>query len=183
MKMMDRDIEIVKFLKEVGVADTRTISTLFFNGGIRRCNQRLNTLKDNKKLKVFRENILSQNIYYIGRKPSNWKHKIVFSQLLAELKTKEIEILKYRCPLKCGNVIADGFIAIRVDNINKIYFVEVERTKKLDIDKYIELYYSRKWKELFPIMPSILCITDSKVKNNSRLDIKSCKLNLEDLII
>ncbi|WP_297136392.1 hypothetical protein [Terrisporobacter sp.] len=73
MKMMDRDIEIVKFLKEVGVADTRTISTLFFNGGIRRCNQRLNTLKDNKKLKVFRENILSQNIYYIGRKPSNWK--------------------------------------------------------------------------------------------------------------
>ncbi|WP_297136390.1 hypothetical protein [Terrisporobacter sp.] len=109
--------------------------------------------------------------------------KIVFSQLLAELKTKEIEILKYRCPLKCGNVIADGFIAIRVDNINKIYFVEVERTKKLDIDKYIELYYSRKWKEVFPIMPSILCITDSKVKNNSRLDIKSCKLNLENLII
>lgn len=183
MKITERDIRILEFLKEVNIADTKTLSTLFFNSSLRRCNQRLKILKDHKKIKCFRENILSPNIYYIGRKPKSWKHKIVFSQLLAELKLQGIEILKYRCPFKVASVIADGFIAINVDGINRIYFVEVERTKELDVDKYIDLYYSRKWKEFFPVMPSILVISDKKVSNINVLDIKSCKLDLEDLIV
>lgn len=183
MKITERDIKILEFLKEVNVADTKTLSILFFNGSIRRCNQRLKILKDHKKVKCFRENILSSNIYYMGRKPVNWKHKIVFSQLLGVLQLNEITILKYRCPFKVSSVISDGFICINVDGINKIYLVEVERTKHLDINKYIELYYSREWRKIFPIMPSILVITDKKVSDNKILDIKVCKLNLENLIV
>lgn len=181
MKITERDIKILEFLKEVNVADTKTIAILFFNGSIRRCNQRLKILKDHKKIRCFRENILSPNIYYIGRKPINWKHKIVFSQLLGVLQLNDITILKYRCPFKVGSVIADGFIAINVKGINKIYFVEVERTKKLDINKYEQLYHSMEWKFVFPIMPSILVISDKKVLKNTILDIRSCKLNLEDI--
>lgn len=181
MKITERDIKILEFLKEVNVSDTKTLSILFFNGSLRRCNQRLKILKDHKKIKCFRENILSPNIYYIGRKPTNWKHKIVFSQLLGVLQLNNIKILKYRTPFIVGNIIADGFIAINVDGINRIYFVEVERTKKLDTDKYIDLYYSRKWKDIFPVMPSILLITDKGFKNNSVLDIKKISLNLENI--
>lgn len=181
MIITERDIKILEFLKEVNVSDTKTISILFFNGSIRRCNQRLKILKDHKKIKCFREDILSPNIYYIGRKPTNWKHKIVFSQLLGVLQLNNIKILKYRTPFIVGNIIADGFIAVNVDGVNKIYFVEVERTKKLDTDKYIDLYYSRKWKELFPVMPSILCISDKKVRDSSILDIKNINLNLDSI--
>ena len=181
MKITERDIKILEFLKEVNVADTKTLSILFFNGSIRRCNQRMKILKDNKKVKYFRENILSPNIYYIGRKPANWKHKIVFSQLLGMLQLNNIKILKYRTPFICGSVIADGFIAININGVNKIYFVEVERTKKLDIDKYLDLYYSRKWKDFFPVIPSILCISDKKISKSNILDIININLNLDNI--
>ena len=184
MKITERDMKILDFLKEVNVADTKTLSILFFNGSIRRCNQRLKILKDHKKIKCFRENILLPNIYYVGRKPTNWKHKIVFSQLLGVLKLNKVNILKYRTPFICGSVIADGFIAINAHGVNKIYFVEVERTKKLDTGKYIDLYYSRKWKDFFPIMPSILCISDRKINTDRNvLDIKTCKIDLSNLQI
>ena len=48
--------------------------------------------------------------------------------------------------------------------------------------KYIDLYYSRAWKDKFPVMPRILVITDKKVKTDSKLDITVCKLDLSDLI-
>ena len=62
----DRDKEIKEFLKEVSVADTRTISSLFFNGtGIRNCQKRLKQLVDAKYIKCYRENVISQNVYFI----------------------------------------------------------------------------------------------------------------------
>lgn len=183
MIITERDEKIREFLKEVSVADTKTISILFFNGSLRACQNRLKKLVDIKYIKCFRESIPGQNIFYIGRKPKSWKHKIVFSQLLSELKLKDIEILKYRTPLKVGPVIADGFIAINENGINKIYLIEVERTKNFNVNKYIDLYYNRKWKDLFPIFPSILVITDKKIEVNDKLNITTCKLDLSNLKI
>lgn len=183
INITDRDKEIKYFLRAVIVADTNTISILFFNGSIRSTQQRLKLLVDNKYIKVFRENILSQNIYYINKKPSSWKHKIIFSRLLSKLKESNLEVLKYVTPLKIGNVIADGFIAINNNGKNEIYFVEVELTKYFDLKKYEDLYYSRKWKDKFPIMPNILVISDKKVKTNEKLNISSCKLDLSDLMM
>ena len=43
----DRDMKIKEFLKEVGVADTRTLSTLFFpNTTMRNAQKRLKQLVD-----------------------------------------------------------------------------------------------------------------------------------------
>ena len=183
MIITDRDRKIKEFLKEVGVADTKTISILFFNDGIRRCQQRLKILTDHNYINFFREGIPGQNIFYTGRKPKNWKHKIIFSQLLAQLKSQNIKILKYRTPLKVGPVIADGFIAVNDKGENKIYLVEVERTKLFNINKYIDLYYSRKWKELFPVFPGILVITNKKVEKYNKFNIITCKLDLSNLKI
>ena len=139
----DRDMKIKEFLKEVGVADTRTLSTLFFsNTTMRNAQKRLKQLVDAKYIKCCRQNVISQNVYFT-KKPSNVQHKIKFSQLLAEIEQQNIELLKYRCPYKIGGVIADGLIVIKDRGKVKIYFVECERTKKLDISKYESLYYSR----------------------------------------
>ena len=182
IKFTDRDIEIKEFLKKVVVADTETIHQIFFpNASLRTCQARLKLLVDYKFIKAFREDILSQNIFYINKKPSSYKHKIVFSKLLGELHKQGIEILKYVTPLKVGNIIADGFIAINVNEEPRIYLVEVELTKYFDTKKYIDLYYSRAYKEKFPVMPKILVITDKKVKVENKLDITVCKLDLSNL--
>ena len=179
----DRDKKIKEFLKEVSVADTRTISILFFNGTtMRNAQKRLKQLVDIKYIKSYRENVISQNVYFI-RKPKNIPHKIKFSQLLAEIKLQNIELLKYKCPFSIGDVIADGLIVIKDRGKVKIYFVEVERTKKLNINKYMDLYYSRTYKDKFPIMPRILVISDKKCPTNDVLTIKNSKWDLSDLKI
>ena len=182
IKLTDRDLEIKEFLKKVVVADTETIHRIFFpNASLRTCQARLKLLVDYRFIKSFREDILSQNIYYLNKKPSSYKHKIVFSRLLGELHKQNIEVLKYITPLKVGNIIADGFIAANINGEPKIYLIEVELTKYFDTNKYIDLYYSRTYKEKFPIMPNILVITDKKVKTDSKLNITVCKLDLSDL--
>lgn len=178
----ERDEKIKQFLEEVGVADTKTLSTLFFpNTTIRNCQKRLKQLTDNNYIKVYRENMLSQNVYFV-KKPKNIPHKIKFSQLLAELKIQNIEVLKYKCPFAIGTVIADGLIVVKKEDV-KIYFVEAERTKTLNIKKYLELYYSRSYKEKFPVMPSILVITDKTVPKSDELHIVKCNWNLENFNI
>lgn len=182
IKLTERDIMIKEFLKDVVVANTDTLHKIFFKeASLRTCQSRLKMLVDYRYIKVFRENILSQNVYYLNKKPSSYKHKIIFSQLLGKLHEINVDVIKYVTPLKVGNLIADGFIAINVNGENKIYFVEVELTKYFDLDKYLDLYYSRKYKEKFPVMPSILVITDKKVKMDNKLDIKICKLDLSNL--
>lgn len=176
-----RDEKIKNFLKEVTVADTKTIHTLFFTGTtMRNAQKRLKQLVDAGFIKCYRQNIISQNVYYL-RKPKNIPHKIIFSQLLAEIKIKNIELLKYRTPFSIGNVIADGLIVIRKHEEIKIYFVEVERTKKLDVKKYLDLYYSRAYKEKFPTMPSIL-VLGKRPQENNVLDIVHFE-NIKEVVL
>ena len=180
----DRDEKIKHFISDVGVCDTKTLHILFFpNTTIRNAQKRMKQLVDANYIKCYRENVISQNVYFI-RKPKNIPHKIKFSQLLAEIKMQNIELLKYKCPFSIGDVIADGLIVIKDRGKVKVYFVEAERTKKLDVSKYENLYYSRAWREVFPVMPRILCITDKKINTDNKvLNIRVCKWDLSDLKI
>lgn len=178
IRLTSRDEKIKSFLEEVTIASTSTISEIFFNGSTRSCQYRLRQLVDYKVIKSFRPSIIEENLFYVKNKPRNYKHKIIFSSLLAELHRLNVEVLKYRCPYRIGEIIADGLIVIRINGKVKIYFVEGELSKKLDVNKYEDLYYSRKWKEVFPVFPSILCITNkSIVIDHKVLDIR--KVNLE----
>ena len=181
IRITKRDEDIKKFLNEVVIADTKTLSILFFEDSIRGAQKRLKMLVDNDYIRCFRETVWEQNLYYSRQRPRNWKHKIVFSQLLGKLKQLDLEVLKYKSAYKIANIIADGLIIIRVNEEVKIYFVEIERTKKLNTDKYIELYYSRSYKEFFPVMPSILLITDNNYKEDTILDIVKVDYNLNNL--
>ena len=183
MVITERDEKIKEFLTEVGVADTKTLSILFFNGSLRSCQNRLKKLVEINYIKCFREGIPGQNIFYTGRKCINYKHKIVFSKLLAELKNKNIEVIKYKCPLKIDYIIADGFIAIKKDDLVELYLVEVELTKNFNLNKYLDLYYFKKYKQKFPVMPNILVVSNKPVKTDNALNIKKCKLDLSDLKI
>lgn len=186
IRLTDRDKKIKSFLEEVTIASTSTISEIFFNGSLRSCQYRLRQLVDYKIIKSFRPSIIEENLFYIKNKPRNYKHKLIFSDLLRELHRLNIEVLKYRCPYviesNAGTVIADGLIVIRTDQV-KIFFVEGELSKKLNVSKYESLYYSRReWKEIFPVYPSILCISNRPVvTDHNVLDIRKVNLNFDKL--
>lgn len=177
----ERDKEIIQFLKDFKVATTTTIADIYFNSSIRPCQRRLKHLSEHGYIKSYQENIITEKIHYVRKKPVNLKHALILSEFIAKLKINNIEILKYKVPYKIDNVIADAFIAIKVNNQNYIYFVEVENTKKFDLDKYEKLYYSRTWKDIFPIFPGIIVISDKQVKNNNKFNIINIKLDLKDL--
>ena len=177
-----RDERIIEFLKNVTVADTTSLYKIFFakTSGLRVCQERLLKLVKARYIKRFRSDIFSEYIYYIDKKPSSYLHKIVFSQLIAKMTEQNIEIVKYKTPLKLHNIIADGFIVYN-DNGLKMAFIEAERTKYFDEDKYNKLYYSRDWKKNFNEFPDIWIITDKKVKvKNQRFNINVFKLDLSD---
>lgn len=184
IKITDRDEKIKQFVQNTGCCDTNTIANIFFNGGIRNCQKRMKLLTENGFIKVFRPSIFEQNIFYVKIKPRNWKHKIVFSQLIGELHKLNVEILKYKTPYKINDCIADGIVVIRIDNEIRIFYVEVELSKKLNTDKYIKLHYERAYKEAgLPFEPSILVITDKNINtDNTVLDIRKVNLNFEGLL-
>ncbi len=181
MQIQERDLQIIDFLKRVVVADTETIRRIFFpKCTIRTCQIRLKKLEEAKKIKSFRESITDPKIYFINRKPSSYKHKIVFSRLIGELTKQNIEIIKYKTPLKLHNIIADGFIIYKTNTV-KMAFIEVCRNDYFNLNKYEDLYYSRAWKQNFKEFPQIIVIGDKKVKTNDKFDFKICKLDLSDL--
>lgn len=169
--MQERDFQIIEFLNNNKVADTETLSHIFFNGSIRSCQHRLKKLSTNGDIKSFRENILSQNIYYTKRKPSSYKHALKVTQFIAELKKLGIEILKIKTPFLCGNIIADSLIVCRINDDIKIIWLEVELTKFFNLTKYEDLYYSRVWKDILPTFGDIVVVTDKKVNTNRTFNI------------
>lgn len=186
IKLTDRDVKIIEFLKNNKCADTETISHIFFNGSLRSCQHRLKKLCDNGDLKSFRENILSQNIYYVKKKPSSYKHALKVTQFIAELHKLGIEVLKVKTPYAIGNMIADSLLVVRVNGEIKILWLEVELTKFFNLSKYEDLYYSRKWKEALPNFGSIVVVSRKKVKTNDKFNVIKIDTdfsNIEDLIL
>lgn len=186
VKLQDRDVKIIEFLKDNKCADTMTLSNIFFNGSLRSCQHRLKKLCDNGDLKVFRENILSSNIYYVKKKPSSYKHALKVTQFIAELYKLGIEVLKVKTPYAIGNMIADSLLVVRVNGEIKILWLEVELTKFFNLSKYEDLYYSRKWKEALPNFGSIVVVSRKKVKTNDKFNVIKIDTdfsNIEDLIL
>lgn len=185
VKLQDRDIKLIEFLKSNKVATTETISHIFFNGSIRATQNRLKKLVDSGHLKAFRPDILSQNIYYKTKKPSSYKHALKVTEFIAELHKLGIEILKIKTPFKCGNLIADSVLVVKVNGEVKIIWLEVELTKFFNLTKYEDLYYSRAWREVLPSFGSIVVVTDKKVKTNDKFNIIKIDTkfnNIQDLI-
>ena len=171
VRLQQRDNEIIEFLKNCKCADTFTIHNIFFKGALRTTQLRLQKLEEAGYIKSFREDILKPKIYYVKNKPKSYKHAIKVSQFIGELHKQNIEILKYKVPYKIGNIIADGLFVIRVNEDVKILFLEVELQKYFNLNKYNELYYSRAWKEVFPVFPKIVVVSDKRVDTDKKFNI------------
>ena len=175
-------IKIRDFLKEVSVADTSTINTLFFNNSIRSCQRRLKQLTDYKFIKRMDRTYLNQEyLYYVSKIPTQLEHKLIFAQFLGKLKEIGADIIKYRATFKVCNIIPDGFVAFTCNNRNYITLVEVERTKDFNLDKYLDVINTEEFKKVFPVVPFITVISNKEVSSNKKLDIVNVKLDFSDI--
>lgn len=179
--LTDRDKQIIEFLNDFKCATTTTISNMFFNGSLRPTQRRLKNLREHGYIRSYQVDILSENIHYIKKRPTQLQHSLILSSFISELKKADIEILKYKVSYKLENIIADCFLAIRYKEKNHIYFVECENTKSFNISKYEELYFNRAWREVFPIFPSIIVISDRTVKKSNSFNVIDIKLDFRDI--
>lgn len=181
LKITERDKEIIKFLEDFKVADTNSISKIFFNEKIRVTQNRLKKLKDNKFINSDKTYYSYQNIFYVRKKPSQIRHSLLLTQFIAELHSRNLDIEKYKVPFKICNIIADCLIVIKVKDYYKILFVEIENTKTFDLGKYLKLKEHEEFKSKFPIMPDIVVVTDKKIKTNDNLNIIKIKTDFSDI--
>lgn len=171
-----RDTELLELIEKLRVIDLFVADTMIFTNtkGTRVAQRRLTTLVEYKKLKRWRPNQISPYVYYLGRKPSNIDHAILLSRFVAHLKLLDADILKIKRELLIGEGIRiDLFIAYKLNNKNYISIVECENTKNFN-DKYKKLeeyYLNNSYKELFPTMPQIICITDKSFIENEALNV------------
>ena len=169
--LQTRDKELIQFLKDFKCATTSTLTKMFFKGSSRVAQRRLKALGEHGYIKSYQENVITDKVHYVRKKPTQLKHSLILSDFIGELRSHGIDIIKYKCPLKISNVIADCFIAIRYNDKNHIFFIEVENTKSFDCKKYEDLYYSRKYKESFPVMPNIIVISDRKITKSNNFKV------------
>lgn len=172
--LTERDNQIIEFLNQYKCATTSTISDLFFNGSRRPTTRRLKHLKEHGFIKSSQEFVSVEQVHYINKKPSQLKHSCICSQFVSKMKI-ENNIIKEKIEFKIGSVRADILL---ITEEPKIYLIEVCNTKPFDLNKYIKLKRSMIWKDIFPIFPDIIVISDKKINKSNEINIIEYDLNL-----
>ena len=185
--LTDRDKRILDLVEQLKVVDVFTVDNILFKNTKcnRVCQRRLTTLSEFKRIKRWRPNQISSYIYYLGRKPGNIDHALLVSHFVAYIHKLGGEVVKLKREwLIHEGIRVDLFIAYKLNNKNYIAIVEAENTKSFDskYEKLEEYYLSNSYKELFPTMPKIICITDKPFKISSldviKIDTKFSNIDL-----
>lgn len=190
----------MQFVEEYGSITISQCYKMFYNNakyGYDIARRRLNKLVAYGKLKVTRDNMLGQNVYYVNRKLSS--HDLIVLDFYAELVRTgaNIVLFKQRYPWMGGKLVSDAFVCY-VFNGN-LYFniVEVVKTHSVDVDKYLELYKSGEaqricceiykrlgGKEDYDGFPTLIIIDDIKHKNpiyiNDKITVYQLNFNMQD---
>ena len=168
IKLNDRDMSIISFIKEFKAVSTSTLARLYFPSQAT-AERRLRKLVDHKKLYRTRDNILSEYIYYI-KKPTNIKHCLKVAEVYSLIKTNDsIQIIKYKreytVKYKSKALIADIMFVIRKDNKLIPILVEVDLSKAYN-NKYTDYITTGYYKQLFPVVPKIIIISNRTPKTS-----------------
>ncbi|XTR39301.1 hypothetical protein ACQQ2T_15450 (plasmid) [Paraclostridium tenue] len=186
MKLTTRDNEIIEFLRTVSVADTTTLNEIFFGNSTRACQRRMKMLVDAKLVKRLERKYINQEyIYYVSRVPKQLEHKLLLSKLICKMHGLGAEIIKVKSPLCVSNIIADGFVVYKIGNTVRMALIEVERSKEFDEGKYIEVVNAKEFKNMFPVRPLIIIVSDNKPVNMDLfkiINIKTDFSNIENII-
>ena len=194
MRLTNRDIQIIEFLKEFRVASTSDLMELFnFNqSGInRRMKQLMEEFRDIKKIEYnpthnfysdkYKCKLKNENVYYWKRKSKSIEHDLLINKVYMELLNNKDFVIKefkreYRITLDDFTVIVDGYILIEYRGREYEYLLELENNKNWNYKKYYKLE-----QEGIILPPLVICTNRRIVNYCKNLEIIKIKLNLSDI--
>lgn len=167
IKLTDRDKQILAFIKEYKIANTSTIARLYFPS-IATCEKRLRKLCDNRLLNRYRDNILTEYVYYKGSRPTNIKHSLAISRVYSLLAT-EYQVLKckreYEIKYKNKLIRSDLMAIVKLNNKIVPILFEIELSKAYD-NKYSDYIQGNYWQQLFGEKPIVVVISNRTPKSS-----------------
>lgn len=169
--LTERDKQILELTEQLKLVDVFVIDTMLFKNTKtnRVAQRRLTNLFEFKRIKRWRMNQISPYVYYLGKRPLNIEHSLLMSYFIAHLDKLGADIKKIKREwLIAEGIRIDLFVAYVLNDKSYISIVEIENTKNFQdkYDKLEEYYLSNEYKELFPTMPKIICVSDKKFKQN-----------------
>ena len=167
IKLTQRDMNIISFIKEYKIANTSTIQRLFFPS-LATTEKRLRLLVEHKYLNRYRGNILSEYVYYKGSRPTNIKHSLLISDIYSKLAT-EYDLIKcrreYEIKYKSNILRADILAIVKLNGRVVPCLIEIELTKAYS-NKYTDYMNSGYFLQLFGEKPIIVIISNRIPKSS-----------------
>lgn len=161
----ERDKKIIELIADLKVVDVFVIDSILFKNTktSRVAQRRLQNLYEFNRIKRWRMNQISNYIYYLGKKPINIEHSILMSRFIANLSNIGAEIIEIKREwLIFEGIRIDLFVSFIINGKNYTAIAEIENTKNFQ-SKYdkLEAYFSgTEYKNLFPKIPLIVCVSD-----------------------
>ena len=177
IRLTNRDIQIIEFLKEFRVASTSDLMELFnFNQSSvnRRMKQLMEEFKDIKKIDYnptynfyndkYKCKLKNENVYYWKRKSKSIEHDLLINKVYMELLNNKDFVIKefkreYRITLDDFTVIVDGYILIKYRGREYEYLLELENNKNWNYKKYYKL------EQEGIILPPLVICTNRRIVN------------------
>ena len=130
MKLQNRDIQIINYLKDNQGGTIEQIQKLFFTS-YDMARKRLRILETNKFIKSHLHEILNKKVYYIDKIPSY--HTLVINSILIKLKNQVVEIKK-EATIKNHKV--DALLVLKTA---KVLIIEVDIFNRTSDEKIINV--------------------------------------------
>jgi hypothetical protein len=183
--MNERERAIIAFVANYKVASHTTLREIFFADVVDRIAYRvLKKLADYGELDRERNFLVNEYIYWIPKsKPKQIKHSLLVTEFYRHL-CKEATIVRFDIEVTdFDGARPDAFAGYqRADGKKYIAFVEVEISgNEFNLQKYIDLYESGKWRDRHPVFPLIVAVTNKKyIKNDTPLKLIQIREDFED---
>lgn len=151
-----RDFDIIEFVNNFKIADTSTISNLFFPS-LDSCRKRLKVIFDNNKLNRVRDNINCEYVYFI-KKPKQYKHSLLVTKFYGYFKDK-LNISKFIIEPTYGNIRPDAAFVYNDNGVSKVGLLEVEISNKgFDWIKYDSFCNNGNFSEFMTVSPKVFIV-------------------------
>lgn len=135
----NRDLQIIKTLEMLKIMTSSQLQRLFFNGNQSHQSRRCRQLVNHKKIKVYRNSVYEENIYYLKRKPRQQeKSMLLLSEFYVNLITNGVNVTEFKREYTLEKIRADGFMSIRRKGFDYDFLIEVDLTH-FDGFKYLKV--------------------------------------------
>ena len=172
----DRVKAILELVEKFKACDVTHIARLLYMGNsqpVKKAQTKLTAMVDDGLLKRRRNNINCRYYYYLDREPAQLQHKLLLTELYAQLCEKHSREHVEMIPEYSGlpGIRPDAFIKVQHNRRTYLYFAEIQISNNpLDIEKYERAYMANKQMKIFPegVFPNILAVTDKRIPAGSR---------------